>query len=820
MTKDNEDKYKNKKLLWGCRGATPLSLKGGRKEVKRKSLITTLALVLAVVLLAGGFLTAFLPQGEPQLAEKPVETVPGEITPVALAEGGFGITVNGYTLQLYPTAEGFGTQIADESGTVVEEQVNPINIQIKKPNLAGDYLGTMVETEMLTADYQQVKLQDNTLVATARVLSAAGSEFAVTDQYIGQQEGGFQLIRDIQVLKAAEGDEGFNSIVKFKEKDATTYDGYEYFMPSILYRDNSHLTAIAIGANLATDYTWVRDNMMCTPMVMVRNKESGNSFAMGRIIDKQIDSGIDESQGSWVVSKFLDYGSSGFSNADGYVSVDLCYPGMEGDVNYLDGSLPFLRRSHPVREDVVHSYRVLLQPDKNETFTGASVSAFKGQFNANTRPEVEADIDKVYDVTLELFDDYTQEYSYGKVGMPFALYLDGEVAALDAAIGFIGQQTTVGFHMIRSGIATNNTQRREKGEAIVDTWVRDGFTKYGFPRVWFVNETYDWAPNTFILCYVRYMSDGMEGILDAYLEEKAAGVEKTAWLNRCKEYANWLVKAQNEDGSWYRAYNPDTGKVGQGEDGKITADKNNTACNVRYLVRMYEQTGNQAYLDSAVKAGEFVYANNYQKENYYGGTPDGQNVVDKEASVVALYAFNSLYQATGEEKWLTAAEHAAICSATFVYSFDFPVWGVETYNIYRDLVGTSGLSRISTGASAVDNFSAYLYYEYFKLYVLTGDSFYYDLAKLIQDNTKQFVCIDGNLPYGRDGISEEAHSICNMFYASAVESCLTWCNTALIDPIASMEDAYGVSTIEEADALGRDVLLQKLKAYGAGGNFR
>jgi len=560
--------------------------------------------------------------------------------------------------------------------------------------------------------------------------------------------------------------------------------------------------------------------MMPTPLVMVRNKESGHSFALGRVIDESIYTGIDESQGSWVVSKFLDYGSSGFSNADGYVSVDLCYPAMEGDVNYLDGSLPFLRRSHPVREDVVHNYRVLLQPGKSEDFTDAMVDAYKGQFNANTVPDVEADLDKVYDVTLDLFDDYTQEYSYGKWGMPFALYLDGEVASLDSLIGFVGQQTTAGFHLIRNGVATDNAQQRQKGEAIIDTWMRDSFTEYGFPRVWFVNETYDWAPLNFIICYVRYMSDGMEGVLDAYLEEKALGVEKTLWLDRCKEYANWLVKNQNEDGSWYRAYNPETGKVGQGEDGKISEDKNNTACSVRYLVRMYEQTGEQTYLDAAIKAGEFVYANNYQKETYYGGTPDGLNAIDKEAGIMALYAFNSLYQITGEEKWLAAAEHAAICSAAFVYSYDFPVWGVETYNIYRDLVGTSGISRISTGNSAVDNFSAYMYFEYFKLYVFTGDRFYYDLAELVQDNTKQFVCIDGSLPYGRDGILEEAHSICNMFYASAVESCLTWCNTALIDPIGSMEDAFGVKSIQEADAQGRDVLLEKLNAYGAGGNFR
>lgn len=758
-------------------------------------------------------------EGDP-LPIQPEENPVGEVVPKALTGGGYGITTEGFTLQLYATQNGYGTQITDETGAVVQEQVNPINIQIKKPNPLHDTMGLNAATEMIAANYQTVTKKGNTLVATAKVTSRAGSEFAVTDQYIGLSDGGFEMVRNIQVLSASTVDEGFNSIVKFKEKNATTYDGYEYFMPATYYRDNNHLPAGAIGTNLASNYMWFRDTMMPTPMIMARNKTSGNSLAIGRVIDEEIYTGIDETNAGWVVSKYLDYGSCGFSNVDGYVSLDLCYPGIEGDVNYLTLTPTFLRRSHPVRTDTVHSYTVLLQPNKTASYTDAMVAAYKGQFNADTIPEVKADVERVYEVTLEYFDDFTQEYTSGWWSMPFAQNLNGEIESLDSLIGFVGQQTTVGFHLIRNGIATGDAQQRLKGEKVIDTWVNNSFTQYGFPRIWYATASNAWAPNSFILCYVRYMSDGMEGILDAYLEEKAAGVNKTAWLNRCKEYANWLVRAQNWDGSWYRAYNPDTGKVGQGEDGKVTDDKNNTACNIRFLVRMYEQTGTRNYLNAAVKAGEFVYANNYLKETYYGGTPDGLNAIDKEAGIMAMYAFNSLYQITGEAKWLQAAEHAAVCSASFVYTYDFPVWGKQTYNIYRDLVGTSGISRIGTGFLGVDNFSAYLYYEYFKLYVFTGDSFYYDLAKLIQDNTKQFVNIDGSLPYGRDGLMMEAHNNANMFYGDAVESCLTWCNTALIDPIGTMEDAFGVKTVQEANALGRDVLLQKLNAYGAGGKFR
>ena len=78
------------------------------------------------------------------------------------------------------------------------------------------------------------------------------------------------------------------------------------------------------------------------------------------------------------------------------------------------------------------------------------------------------------------------------------------------------------------------------------------------------------------------------------------------------------------------------------------------------------------------------------------GVPIAQ-IRDREAAVLAMYAFNSLYEATEDKKWLACAEHAAVFFASNVYTFDFNVWGNQKYNIYRDLVGTSGLSIIHSG---------------------------------------------------------------------------------------------------------------------------
>ncbi len=106
----------------------------------------------------------------------------------------------------------------------------------------------------------------------------------------------------------------------------------------------------------------------------------------------------------------------------------------------------------------------------------------------------------------------------------------------------------------------------------------------------------------------------------------------------------------------------------------------------------------------------FAYTEFYQKGKYYGGTADGENTIDREAAVLAMYAFNSLYEATEDKKWLACAEHAAVFFASNVYTFDFNVWGNQKYTIYRHLVGTSGLSIIHSGKSGIDVFAAYCYY--------------------------------------------------------------------------------------------------------------
>ena len=236
--------------------------------------------------------------------------------------------------------------------------------------------------------------------------------------------------------------------------------------------------------------------------------------------------------------------------------------------------------------------------------------------------------------------------------------------------------------------------------------------------------------------FIRCATDGMEGLLDCVRLACAYNLpQKNEWMDTlCKFGEFLLVKARNEgDGSFYRAYDitgdfvRDVKVMGPSihEQNKLQANsKTNTLIPVRFLVKMYELTGDNRYYKRALAAGEYGYKAFFQDLGLFiGGTPDHSNICDKEAGVYAMYAFTSLYMMTKDKKWLEAAEYAAIFAFSHTYCYDFKIQGDEKENIFKN-GGVIGQSIISVGTSDSDNYNAFIYYELFKMYILTQDPFY------------------------------------------------------------------------------------------------
>ena len=311
---------------------------------------------------------------------------------------------------------------------------------------------------------------------------------------------------------------------------------------------------------------------------------------------------------------------------------------------------------------------------------------------------------------------------------------------------------------------------------------------------------------------------GAEGILNACIYAKAAGIDCSQWEKALKKMGASLVRVQNSDGSFYRAYNVD-GSVctDTSSDAYQGRSKLNTPVAVRFLCNMYRFTGDVKYKNAAMKAADYCYNELYLGiGKYVGGTPDNPNVPDKEASVFALYAFSAIYDLTGDEKYARALEHAAVSAMSWVYTYDFPVTyslttEYDSLNIFKN-GSTAGWSIIATGHSAIDVFGSNAYYELFRQYVRTGNSAYLTVSRLLENNLRSAMDLSGKRDYRYPGFSLEACNTADMiFYTAENGVWLPWISAAFIEPMLRLDDTFGqMSTLTLTKKYDSDTLRKML----------
>ena len=672
-------------------------------------------------------------------------------------------------------------------------------------------------------NYGSVKRNGRGIVATAFIRSGNGSLFEVTDKFSVASSGVFCISREVSVTEHRQGDAGFESVVSFRAPDE---DGYDFFIPSILYKDPTFVRPTAIAADLDVPRLFVKESRTAIPLAMIRGRESGGTIALIHY-HPEISVGSRIGGGDpGEISAELQFGSVGYT-FEGFTSVGFTYPCLEGPRNYESGVTDgvWLGRYHPVEPGFAHSYRIALFPTVTACYNDAMMETFRKAYSLEMPEITSVDMDKVYRQNIELFDAEWKEFGTGSVksaGLPWSLDLpDGtNREGVSFQMGFVGQQIAVGYHMYRYGLDHSDIGIKEKGRAIVDFWTSPTIMATELPSVW-----WDPADNEAAgtrrdyPSFLRCMTDGMEGLLDACRIAAAYGEDQPVWNRELRRVVSNIVERQNSDGSFCRAYRPD-GTVEEGGDRNTFGTSTlNTPVVIRLLVKMYEYTGEDKYRVAALRAAEYSYNELYLKRGaYVGGTPDNPNTVDKEAAIYALYAFDAMHDLTGDEKYLQAAEHAALNAMSWVYCYDFAVRslepGLDRVNPFLK-GGTKAFSLIATGHSAADNYIAYLFYELFKLYVKTGDGLYLHMARFIQDDTKLYTDFDGRMGFKYKAFLPEATNIANLYFRS-VALWLPWCSIANIEPIVQMQETFGVNDVDKAGSDLR-VLREQLNDYGSGG---
>lgn len=726
------------------------------------------------------------------------------------------------TLCFDPLDEGHGLSVRDAAGAVIFQTAQPAKLTVAQ--------GVAMKAAHYRKAYDRVERQGNGLLASATITTDNGSVFTVEDAYTPVQHG-IAVSRRVEVLEASPKDKGFQSEFSLAVHPALAreYSEAEYFIPSLLYKSCDNVTERAAFSAEAFQHekNLVRETRSGLPMVMMREVSTGVTLSIAHIA-----SGIADpvtalsAAASTRVDAACQCGAIGLSNEIG-ASPAVCfvYPYLETPVVYGSTATKEVCY-HPVAAGAVDCYDLLLCAAATADYNDAMIRFYRENYLAQPVEICDIDTDHLYDVCVQDLKSLYTRNGLG-CGMPFAVYVDdGSPFAVNFQMGFIGMQITLAHHMIRYGILHQDEELYRQGVSMVDFWSKMAKTDSGVVKVWFDSVSFRPYPP-----FLRIMTDGMEGMLDAYLAVTAAqrqDANTAAWLDMITRYADFLVREQNADGSFYRCYDYQGHAFQPSNTDGLIGDRNtfgdsrlNTAIPVRFLVRMYEMTQEQSYLDAAKKAGRFVLESLYPTGQYVGGTPDNPNTVDKEAGIYAMYAYSALYAATADPVYLKAMEQAAVYCMSWVYTYQFPVMNLNhlVAGVPLEMGRNDGLSFIATGHSAVDSLIAFLYYDMFKLYVWTGDEVYRDMALFLEKNTKQTMNLGNQYGFAKESLMIEATNIASFRFSTAETRgvWLPWITCANIEPICSMERTFGARSVAALSHLDRETLLSLLSAYGCGG---
>lgn len=639
----------------------------------------------------------------------------------------------------------------------------------------------------ITSQYEAV---DGCCAASARVVTPGGSVLQVADTFANATKAGFRLDRSIQVVSASPDEAGFSSrvsIIRSSEQicpDAPAATDAEFFMPGVWYRRNEGAVppgSLAGDSQAAT--ILVREDRLALPLVSVRDPASGSVL---ELVHANPDGGsfAGETRASRVTDARLQFGSLGvvrsrYGASD--LSVVFQFPGSEGDRTYLPGSDDgWANRSHPMQTGFAqhrYSLRVSLEPEwggRGASFGGAVLATWSRAFcEASPRPP-RANRTLVYRASVDLLAQYTRNYS-GVPLVPFRANLpDGVVDDTSSLFGFVGKAPSAAALLLRDAVDTGNAARRDAAERVLDFWASRAATDSGVPRAWFNvagPDSITWRQDSVYMGHVRILSEGSRGALRAWSVEPERG---TAWFDLARGLGDFLLSVQSPDGSILGSW---------GWNGSALANFTDaTAHPVPFLVDLHNATGELKYLDAAVRAGEFAAQQVGLSFRYIGGTCDHNNVLDKEAGVLAMQAFLALWRATGNRSWIEPAVQAATFAATWTYAWDVPAVPDDPDVVYPRKRTALGASTIATGHSGVDNFMASAVRDYESLAQASGEPFFAKFASFLADATMQVVDWDGALGYAFPGLMNEAVTFAPP-RGHGVRKWLPWLTVAVLDPM-------------------------------------
>ena len=731
------------------------------------------------------------------------------------------LNLNGYTLRF----DAGGIQIVSGERLLYYNK-RPLYVFVKT---------ALSITEFYDKAYDSVSPSGSRVVAKGTVTTPTGSCLAFVDTFeaVGR---GFRIHRKVTMV-ATRDDLGFATKFALVLAASDEVRDYDYFAPAAWYRQNEYSRPDIMGHDLDCEYFWRREVNYALPMFAAQNKATGETVCLSRWAADVVMRDNDVVQSEHLVDRVFNIGSIGISRPEnktlnylyyGFplrkeiptrrdgLTIDYVYPGCDGEsprtgrgynVDYMMQTKTMSRIYHPAEPGYVQEYAIQADIGRYDGFYPMMRETWRSVYARLRDRLYDVDNEQHFHNCMRLLTKLTRQYDHDSWGLPFSCQLPNlDVSSVSFQFGFVGQQPGIGYQLIRYGDTEGAAESYEKGLHIIDFWVRVAMTDTGAPNVCYNPAIDGFEPYPH---WTRMIADGLENILDAYVYLRKKGRQRPEWFEFCKRAADWLVEVQNDDGSYYRAYNADS---------SMRMDsKANTISVVRFLVQFYLVAGDEKYRRAAVRAGEWAYEHTFKGMEYRGSTCDNSDILDNESGIYAMFGFLSLYDLTGDDKWLEALVGAADFTETWTYAWSYPVrtlWSRHPFNSH----GISGQSSVTLGGGGGDVYMAACAYIYFRLYVITGDEHYCDFAEFIHNNTRQSNDVDGSVGYVMPGLGHEGGHFASQTLQSHYHW-LPWCTYVEVDPSSRLFDTFGSYTIAGAKRLSPGELSKRNRIHDAYASF-
>ena len=619
-----------------------------------------------------------------------------------------------------------------------------------------EIFGTDEDILQLATGYMTVEKSTEGLDAGADVNYGDNVVFRVRDQW-SLSGAVVSVHRTVEVVGSAPG--GFYSSVVFNVDPSLGWSDVSYLAPGLLYGDPTYDGERSPGGsqNYAARRLQMREDLLSAPLFAL-SFNNGTSVA---VLDPapRGDTTLEETRLAKpvITDARIQFGALGaWRTNDGPVEFGFWFPGTtSGYAGGRGGAPRSIRRYHPITQGVAHSYQVSFRFGQSESFRDVTRNAWRWAWETLNPPVNYIDVEQMRRVLTDHLVAQAATID-GRTAIPFAIatFPTNQVQwnYTMVAIGFVGKNIECADQLLREG-DRDKTERGQKmrttGLSIISSLIQALSTVPLQGTGYDLSTGKPWTGDhqEWVAPWLRNATEGMRVLMRAYRRERSLGREHPEWFNWVKTYVDWLILQQRDDGSFPRRWKPGSSEV---EEATGTTSYNP----VPLLVLMTEESGNPKYEQAAIRAAEYVWANWGTRGVFIGGAIDNPNITDKEAGMLSMEAYLSLYDSTKQPKWLERARAAADFAESWIWIWNvpMPLDADDTQLYWKKGVPALGFQGITAAASgSVDEYLDWAVPSYAKLYNLTKDQHYLDVARVLLHDTKSMVALPGR-QYDMKGI--------------------------------------------------------------------